>query len=135
MPFDPAQFKWQQINPIAAQALTAITSSPGVVYPIDSGSLPDQLKQMAGVGSYYASACTTGVPMPGGFTAGGELLVARTEGYTTKNYQYIFGTGSGGGLYYCGEFKNFPGHHVTSGQAVPIESLFGHTPISSKTGV
>lgn len=131
---DRARLKWHQVDSSAAQALTAITTSPGVVYPIASNNLPEQLKQMSGVGSYYASACTTGLPMPGGFTAGGELLVARTEGFTTKNYQYIFGTGSGGSVYYCGEFKNFSGHHVTSGQSVPIEALFGHTPISSKLG-
>jgi hypothetical protein len=70
--------------------------------------------------------------MPGGFTAGGELLVARADGDTTKNYQFIFGTGSGGGVYFCGEFKNFPGHHVTSGEAVPVEMLFGNTPIGGK---
>jgi hypothetical protein len=132
MSYDIARFKWHQVNSAAAHALTCITSSPGVVYPIASTNLPDQLKQMAGVGSYYATAYTTGMPMPGGFTAGGELLVARTDGYTTKNYQYIFGTGSNGNVYYCGEFKNFPGHHVTSGQAVPLEQLFGNTPIGGK---
>jgi len=36
---------------------------------------------------------------------------------------------SGGQVYFTGPFKGF-GHHVWSGQSVPVSSLFNQTPFS-----
>jgi len=51
------------------------------------------------------------------------LVVARSDGALTKNYQFVFATSSEGQAYFAGPFKGF-GHHVSSGQQVAVESLF-----------
>jgi hypothetical protein len=106
-----------------------------MVYPMGSNQLPHQLHRIPGVSSYYVSGYTTGVPLPQGITVGGEMLVARSDQNLTKNYQFVFGTSSNGQVCYAGPFKNFPGHHVSSGQSVVVSSLFGNTPFSTKGAV
>jgi hypothetical protein len=65
-----------------------------------------------------------------GLMVAGEMLVARVHGDLTKNYQFTFAVWSDGGTYFTGPFKAFSGHHVMSGQSIPVNSLFGHTPFS-----
>jgi hypothetical protein len=86
---------------------------------------------MRGVRSYYISGYTTGQSLPTGFSAGGEMLVTRTDGPLSKNYQWAFGVGSEGTVAMIGPFKDFADHHVSSGQPVSVESLFNHTPFST----
>lgn len=128
---DTARIKWHPVDEAAAKALTAITNSPGVIYPIGTNSLPQQLHALPGVCSYYASAFTTGQPLPQGLTVGGEMLVARLAGSLTKNDQFVFGTSSNGQVCFAGPFKGY-GHHVSSGQQVAVSSMFNQTPFSTK---
>jgi hypothetical protein len=86
---------------------------------------------MPGVSSYYVSGYATGQSLPTGFSAGGEMLVTRTDGPLLKNYQWAFGVGSEGTVAMIGPFKDFADHHVSSGQPVSVESLFNHTPFST----
>jgi hypothetical protein len=127
--------KWHTIDPRAAEALTSATNSPGLVFPMGTNQLPQQLQRIPGVSSYYVSGYTTGVPQPQSVTVGGEMLVARSDQSLTKNYQFVFGTSSNGQVCYAGPFKDFAGHHVSSGQSVVVSSLFGNTPFSTKVGV
>jgi hypothetical protein len=128
---DRARIKWHPLDENAARALTAITNSPGVVYPIGTNALPQPLQGMPGVCSYYASGYATGQVLPQGLTLGGEMLVARTDGVLTKNDQFVFATSSNGGVCFAGPFKGY-GHHVSSGQQVDVSSMFNQTPFSSK---
>jgi hypothetical protein len=125
--------KWHDIDPAAANALTAVTNSPGLVFPMGTNQLPQQLQAIPGVSSYFVSGYTTGVPLPQGVTVGGEMVVARSDSGLTKNYQFVFGTSSNGQVCFAGPFKGF-GHHVSSGEAVAVNSLFGNTAFSTRSG-
>jgi len=129
---DTSRIKWHAVDVAAAQALTSITSSPGVIYPIGTNALPLQLQAMPGIASYYASAYTTGQPLPIGVTVGGEMLAVRTGVAITKNDQFVFGTSSNGQVCFAGPFQGY-GHHLRSGQSVPVHSLFNQTPFSTKS--
>ena len=125
--------KWHTVNEAAAQALTTITNSPGVVYPMATTELPDKLKPISGVASYYVTGYASPQALKDGLTVSGELLVARVESGTTKNYQFVFATSSDSSVYFAGPYKGF-GHHVASGQSIPVNSLFGNTPFSKGGG-
>jgi hypothetical protein len=127
--------KWSIVDAPAARALEAITNSPGASVEFGTNHLPDRLSGMPGVCSYMASAYPSVVPTTYGVTAGGELLVARIDGATTKHYQYNYGTSSNGQVVFCGDYKNFSLHHVTGGQQFATSDLFGHTPFSNKHGL
>jgi len=125
----PKPTTWHTMNEAAAQALTTVTNSPGVIYPLGTNALPDKLKPIPGVASYYVSGYASPQALTNGVTVGGEMLVARVESGTTKNYQFVFATSSDGNVYFAGPYKGF-GHHVTSGQSIAVSSLFGNTPFS-----
>lgn len=121
------EFKWHKFEPAAAEKLTTLTNSAGVVYPINNAFLPEQIKKMTGVSSYYATGYTDTLVNSLVGSVAGELIVARSDGDLTKNYNYVFGVSSGGDVYFSGPYKGF-GHHVTSGQSIEVNSLFGQTP-------
>ena len=120
------KFRWHKVDPNAAEKLTTLTNSPGVVYPISNSHLPEQIQKMTGVSSYYATGYTETEVNSIGLVAG-EMVVARSDGNLIKNYNYVFGVSSDGGVYFSGPYKGF-GHHVTSRQSVEVNSLFGQTP-------
>lgn len=122
--------KLHTIDEAAARTLTTATNSPGLIFPVVTNALPDQLKQMSGVASYYISGYVNPQVLQNGLTVGGEMLVARVDGPTTKNYNFVFATNSDGTVQFAGPFKGF-GHHVNSGQSIPVNSLFGNTPFSN----
>jgi hypothetical protein len=125
--------KWHTIDETAARALTTATNTPGIVYSMGTNALPEQLKQISGVASYYVSGYVTPQILANGLTVDGEMLVARIDGATTKNYNFVFATNSHGSVRFAGPFTGF-GHHVNSGQSVLVNSLFGNTPFSNKSG-
>lgn len=123
--------KWSTVDAAAASQLTFVTNSPGVVYPVVSTALPEQIQKMNGVSSYYVSGYVTPQVISNGLTIGGEMVVARSDAGLTKNYNFVFGTSSDGSVRFNGPYTGF-GHHVSSGQAVNVNSLFGQTPFSTK---
>lgn len=125
---------WHAMNEQAARAITTITNSPGVVYPMPAADLPNRLKPMPGVASYYVTGYAAPQALSNGLTVGGEMLVTRVESGTTKNYQFVFAVSSDGNAYFAGPYKRFAHHHVESGQNVPVNSLFGRTPFSVTWG-
>lgn len=120
------KYKWHKVDLKAAEQLTTLTNSHGVVYPMASSHLPKQIQKMTGVSSYYATGFTDTEVNSIGLIVG-EMVVARNDGNLTKNYNYVFCVSSDGGVYFSGPYKGF-GHHVTSGQSVEVNSLFGQTP-------
>ncbi len=121
------EFEWHRVDTFAAEKLTTLTNSPGVVYPIHNAFLPEQIMKMPGVSSYYATGYTNLQFNPYIGLVAGELIVARVDANLTKNYNYVFGVSSSGDVYFSGPYKGF-GHHITSGQSVEVKSLFGQTP-------
>jgi hypothetical protein len=121
--------KWHAVDSTAAHALTTVTTSPGVVWLLTAGDLPEPLQRMPGVSSYYVTAYSSSPTLPEGLTVVAEAVVARADGDLTKNYQYAFVVASGGQVYFTGPFKGF-GHHVWSGRSVSVNSLFNQTPFS-----
>lgn len=126
------EFKWHKVDAAAAEILTTLTNSAGVVYPINNTLLPAQIKKMTGVSSCYATGYTGAQVNSSVGLVAGELVVARSDGNLTKNYNYVFGVSSVGDVYFCGPYKGF-GHHVTSGQSVEVSSLFGQTPYGNNS--
>ena len=121
--------KWTPIDARTAEKLAGATSQPGVVFPLPASALPSNIQQMPGAVSYFVSAYTAPVSVAPGITAGGEMVVVRTEGDLAKAYNYVFATSSGGQVCFNGPYKHFDQHHFASSSAVPVGSLFGHTPI------
>jgi hypothetical protein len=130
----PSSMRWHTVNEEAVRAITTVTNSPGVVYPMEAVHLPEKLKPIPGVSSYYVTGYAFHQALSNGLTVRGELLVARVESAVTKNYQFVFALSSDGKTYFAGPFKEFEHHHVSSGDNVPVNSLFGHTPFSRRTG-
>jgi hypothetical protein len=124
---DITKLRWSTVDPVAANHLTLATNSHGVIYPIASTALPQQLQKMVGVSSYYVSGYLTPQTISSGLTIGGEMVVARSDGALTKNYNYVFASSIDGTVCFAGPFKGF-GHHVSSGQSVEVNSLFGQHP-------
>lgn len=71
--------KWHTVNAGTAQSLTTITNSPGVIYGMAITELPDKLKLIPGVASYYVIGYASRQALNDGLTVGGELLVTRVE--------------------------------------------------------
>src|SRR5688500_7653341 len=111
--------KWHTIDEAAAKALTTATNTPGIIYPMGTNALPEQLKQISGVASYYVSGYVMPQVVAKGLTVGGEMLVARIDGATTKNYNFVFATNSGNNVQFAGPFTGFS-HHVNSGQSIQV---------------
>jgi hypothetical protein len=130
----PTHNNWTPVNSEAAQHLTALTNSPGVVYGMGTNALPQSLHRIPGVCSYYISGYLTPQAVRHGFTAVGEMLVARTDGATTKNYNYLVAVNSGGLVHFAGPYTGY-GHHVVLGQQMAVNSLFGQTPLNSRSGL
>jgi hypothetical protein len=130
---DDPRAKWHPIDPAAMQALLNSTTTPGVVYPVATSALPAQIQQMPGIASYYISHYTTGVPLANNVTAGGEMVVFRSDQGLAKGYNFIFGTSSNSLAVFNGPHYNFPAHHIASSSPVSVESVFGNVPHSKKS--
>ena len=116
-----------------AKNLVDQSSSPGVVFPVGSNAVPQQLRNIPGAVSFFVSSYVAPVPVTPSVTAGGEFALVRHDGDTAKAYNYIFATSSDGNVYFCGPHKDFPSHHFATSTSVPIEQLFGHPFAKGKT--
>jgi hypothetical protein len=130
---DASQVKWSPVTSTTAKCLTDLTATPGLVYPVASNAIPDQLKGIPGVVAYYVSSYAQPIPLGQSVTAGGEIAVVRHDGETAKAYNYLFATSSNGLVCYTGPHKDFESHHFATSAPVPIESLFGHPLTKGKT--
>jgi len=126
------QSKWHVVNQETAQKLTAEANPPGVIYPVGSNAVPEQLLSLPGAISYFVSSYASPVPLSPALTAGAEVAVIRTEGNTAKAYNYLIATSSNGQVYFNGPHKDFPAHHMPSSAPVAVESLFGNPKTNGK---
>lgn len=123
------KFKWHEVDESAAKTLTTLTNSAGVVFSLDNTLLPEPIKKMTGVSSYYATGYTNPQIHSSQGLVIGEMVVARNDDDLTKNYNYVFAVSSSGKVYFAGPYKGF-GHHLISGTPIDVSSLFGQTPYS-----
>jgi hypothetical protein len=133
MSHDFSKVKWHPVNSSIAQRLTELTATPGLVYPVASNTIPEQLKSIKDVVHYYVSSYAKSVPLNSGIAAGGEIAVVRHDGDTAKAYNFLFATSSNGQVCYTGPHKDFTSHHFAVSTAVSIDSLFGHPLTRGKT--
>lgn len=123
--------KWHPIDQGALSYMQQLTTSSGI-HQLGTTALPAQIQQMPGAVSYFVSQYSNSVPLGSNTVAGGEFVVVRTDGETWKAYNYIFASSADQRVYFNGPFKSFPEHHFSSTSQVALESLFGHTPKSTK---
>jgi hypothetical protein len=133
MKADDARAKWHPIDPAALQAITNCSATPGLVFPVGTNALPQQIQQMPGLVSYFVSSYQAPMVLANNLTAGGELAVVRTDGELGKAYNYVFATSSNGFVVYNGPHKCFPQHHFSSSAPVPVEQLFNHVSFTTKS--
>ena len=130
---DLSKAKWHEISSTTAKNLTDQTATPGLVYPVASNAIPDQLKSIKGIKDFYVSSYAAPIPITPGISAGGEIAAVRHDGEIAKAYNFIFATSSNALVYYSGPHKDFASHHFATSTAVPVESLFGHPFTKGKT--
>ena len=107
--------------------LTAATAYPGHVYPYPLDALGENMRtDMPGLSAAFVSGYCETSAVRDDFTALGEFAVARTDGDTAKGYNYAFGISTDGDVYYAGPFKDFPEHHWSTSEPIPVEELFGY---------
>ena len=124
--------KWNPCDSTMAWQLSGITSIPGQVYPFPMSALPESIQvSMPGVKETYVSGYLNPTATDFATISGyGELAIIRDDDNLTKSYNYVFALDDQGRFYFAGPFKDFPEHHIQKGNPVPIEKIFGHTPIS-----
>ncbi len=122
----PARERWTPVSAPAVEALANATSHPGVVFPVGTTALPSALEKMPGAVSYFVSGYMSPLPVAQGITAGGEMVVVRTDSDLGKAYNYVFATSADGQVCFNGPHKYFAGHHFPASSAVVVSSLFGH---------
>ena len=126
------KLKWHPVDTVAAKELAFATNSPGIVYPVATTALPQQVQRMGGVSAYHISGYISPQVWRHGLTIGGEMVVARSDhAGLIKNYNFVFATSSNGDVMFNGPYTGF-GHQVSAGESVVVASLFGQTPFRSK---
>jgi hypothetical protein len=123
--------RWHLIDDNALSSIQQYATSAGI-YQLATTALPEQLQKLPGAANYFVSSYPAPIPIGSNTVAGGELAVMRKDKELWKTYNYIFASSGDGRVYFNGPYKNFPEHHLSSTSQVSLESLFGHTPNSTK---
>jgi hypothetical protein len=95
--------------------------------PLDA--LPVGLQETPGLESVYLSAYFAPIETLPCLSATGEFVMIRYDDELTKSYDFVFAVSDDHRVYYKGPFKKFDLHHITFGEPVPIEKIFGNNPI------
>jgi|SRR2546426_1201719 len=117
---DLSKAKWHEISSTTAKNLTDQTATPGLVYPVASNAIPDQLKSIKGIKDFYVSSYAAPIPITPGISAGGEIAAVRHDGEIAKAYNFIFATSSNALVYYSVHTKT--SHPTTSPPRPPFPS-------------
>src|SRR5262245_49819154 len=102
---DPSKVKWHVIGGATAKRISEQTTTPGLVYPVASNAIPEQLKKIRGVVDFYVSSYAGPISVTPSISAGGEIAAVRHDGETAKAYNYVFATSSNGQVIYSGPHK------------------------------
>lgn len=117
--------KWTVVDEAAKKQLLAASGDPGGLFPVSKDDLPERLKKMPGVATYYASAYGQEQQISPNLDLLGEFVVGRIDGGTLKHYRFVYALRVNGELLFSGLPKNFPLHHHTDGAPLSsIEELF-----------
>lgn len=122
--------KWNPIDQSAMAHMQRFSTSAGI-HQLGTTAMPVQLHGIPGAVSYFVSAYSTPIPIGNNTLAGGEMVVVRSDRAKWKAYNYVFASSGDGHVYFNGPYKDFPSHHFSSSAQIPIESLFGNTPVST----
>jgi hypothetical protein len=127
------KIKWNDCDEAMACQLSGITFAPGRVYPYQLDALQESIQlSMPGLKetfvSGYLNSQATIDPAISGL---GELAVILEAGGIMKSYNFIFAKDAGGSMYFAGPYKDLEEHHWSGVSPLPIEKLFGNTPLSS----
>jgi hypothetical protein len=131
---DPYFPKWHPIDQPALSQMRQFSTSAGI-HQLGTTGMPMQLHGMPGAVSYFVSAYSSPIPIGSHTMAGGEMVVVRNDGGTLKAYNYVLASSGDSRVYFNGPFKDFSSHHFASSSPVAIESLFGNTPVSTKSSL
>src|SRR6266849_5168904 len=73
------RIKWAPLDQLAAEKVADATNAPGVIWPFPVSALPKAVARMPRAVSYFVSAYTTPKVIARTITAGGEMVVLRTD--------------------------------------------------------
>lgn len=121
---------WTKATGDAAVQLTAITGSPGNLWPYPLSALPGSIeKNMPKLEQGFITGYVQPKAIPAGLDAIGELLVTRGHDVPAsgKAYVYLVGIDREANAYFKGPFKPFPEHYYNKDAGVPLDKLFGRT--------
>lgn len=125
--------QWHRIEPLHATFISSGTNVPGFLYPYPTGYLPPSLQKLPGLKEAFISGYTNWIVSPEDVIVQGEIVAARVDEREKigKGYVYLFGA-SDSGVYFNGPYKPWDGHHFDPTGPVPVDKLFGKTPVPPK---
>ena len=126
--------KWHLVDKSALSHMQQFSTSPGI-NQLGTTAMPVQLQGIPSAVSYLVSAYAAPIPIGSNTIASSEMVIVRNDGGTLKAYNFALASSGDGRVYFNGPHKDFPSHHFSSSSQVPIESLFGNTPVSTKGSV
>lgn len=124
----PIYPKWTQGDGNSVAQLTAITGSPGNLWPYPVTALPAGIaNHMPEIRDCFISGYLNPETVAGGVKAIGELLVTRAHEVpeSGKAYVYLVAVDYNAQPHFLGPFKPYDGHYYREDAGVPVEKLFG----------
>ena len=119
------EFDWQRMQ--GGVALAPFSTVTGSTTTFATSCLPAGHQKMRGLQAAYWSGYSASTNVVDGVTGIGEIVLVRADGATWKAYNYPIGC-SGEQTFVGAEFKDFFGHHFSSGTPVPLNNVFGNIP-------
>lgn len=123
--------KWNKCDLSTAQQLLNNTAFPGQVFPLPLNDLPAGVQKMPGLSKAFISGFLEPKVAALDMTGVAEFVAVRYDGTTGKGYNFGLGVASDGSVQFIGPFRHFSGHHFQSGEAIPLESLFNRSNLST----
>ena len=125
--------EWHKIESLHATFISSGTNVPGFLYSYPTGYLPPSLRKLPGLNQAFISGYTNWIVSPEDVIVQGEIVAVRVDEKERKGkgYVYLFGA-TNDGIFFNGPYKPRDGHHFDSGAPVPVDKLFGRTPIPPK---
>jgi hypothetical protein len=131
MAYSPQFPNWTPVTNSGAQQLTCSTVTPGVVHSIALTALPYQLQKLPGLSEAYISGYCSTYKDKNEVEVRGEIVAARYDGIG-KAYVWFLGVDSASSVCVAGPLKPPEGHYYPTGDGVPIEKLFGKSPLPER---
>ncbi len=124
---------WSLCPDTFAHQLTATAYMSHSLHSCPLDALPSGLQETPGLESAYVSAYFAPIETLPCLSATGEFVMIRYDDDRAKSYDFVFAVSDDQRVFYKGPFKKFELHHITFGEPIPIEKLFGNNPIYRST--